>query len=156
MLNLSNIKPKIRKKDRKRVGRGLGSGYGAFSGRGIKGQKARTGGNIGPGFEGGRMPLIRQMPKSRGFKSFYKKVQTVDLAVLAKIFENGATITADDLFKKGLVRNPALPIKVLGNTAISRKFEFHNFLFSKSALSAVEKAGGKITNDKKADPNLAS
>src|SRR3989338_2570311 len=104
MFNLSNLKPKVKKPARKRVGRGLGSGRGAFSGRGIKGQKARTGGNIPPGFEGGRQPLIRQMPKLKGFRSHAPKSQVIDLALVAKAFESGAVITPKLLESRGLVR----------------------------------------------------
>ncbi|MDP3741561.1 MAG: 50S ribosomal protein L15, partial [bacterium] len=94
MLTLSNLKPKLKKKHRKIRGRGPSSGHGGFSGRGIKGQKARTGGKIPPGFEGGRMPLIRQMPKSRGFRSPNPKAQTVTLADLTAAFPEGGLVSA--------------------------------------------------------------
>ena len=144
MINLSNLKPKVKKPPRLRVGRGLGSGRGAYSGRGIKGQKARSGGNIRPGFEGGRMPLIRQMPKVKGFRSPYGKPQTADLAAIAKIFESGALITPKLLESRGLVRSAKLPVKILGSAEISRKFDFKNVSFSEGAKAAVEKSGGKI------------
>ena len=142
-MNLSNIRPKVKKQQRLRVGRGLGSGRGAFSGRGIKGQKARTGGRIPPGFEGGRMPLIRQMPKLKGFRSPHGKTQTVDLALIAKVIESGALITPKLLANRGLVRTSS-PVKVLGSADITRKYQFKDMMFSKGARAAVEKAGGKI------------
>src|SRR3989344_1487027 len=119
MFNLSNLKPKYKRKDRKRVGRGLGSGYGAYSGRGIKGQKSRTGGAIRPGFEGGRMPLIRLLPKRRGFHSPNFPDTTVNLSA---------------------------PVKVVGKTELNKSFSFQKIKFSASARAAVEKAGGKIEN----------
>lgn len=126
-----------------RVGRGLGSGRGAYSGRGIKGQKARTGGSIRPGFEGGRMPLIRQMPKIRGFKSIYAKTQTVHLEQVARLFESGATVNPERLAKLGLIRNAKEDVKVLGKTQINKKLNFEKIKFSAGAKAAVEKAGGK-------------
>ena len=151
MLNLSNIRPKVKKPSRLRVGRGLGSGRGAYSGRGIKGQKARSGGNIPPGFEGGRQPLMRQMPKLKGFRSPHSKAQPVDLALIAKTFESGALITPKLLAQKGIVRTAAHPVKILGKSDISRKYEFKDIAFSQSARAAVEKAGGKIVEKAKVE-----
>lgn len=144
MLKLNSLKPKIKKPQQLRVGRGLGSGRGAYSGRGIKGQKARTGGNIPPGFEGGRMPFIRQAPKQRGFRSPHPKTQVVDIAVLAKLFADNAKIDPQALEVKGLIRNAKLPVKIVGKQAIARKLEFQNLKFSQGARAAVETAGGKI------------
>jgi len=144
MLNLSNLKPKIKKPARVRRGRGLGSGRGAYSGRGIKGQKARTGGHIPPGFEGGRQPLIRQMPKMKGFRSPHSKPQVVALADIAKKFPEGGAISPKQLEQKGLVTTTAHPIKILGTIEVRRKYEFNHIKFSQSAKLAVEKAGGKI------------
>ncbi len=145
MLNLSNLKPKIRQKPRKRVGRGLGSGHGTYAGRGIKGQKARTGGSIRPGFEGGRMPLIRQLPKARGFKSIHSKRQIVSLQKVAKAFAEGSLVTPKALFSKGLIKVASPPVKILGGGAVSKKLEFRpEIAFSRSAKAALEKAGGKV------------
>ena len=144
MLNLSSLKPTIKRKARKRVGRGLGSGRGAYSGRGIKGQKARSGGSIRPGFEGGRMPFIRQVPKRRGFKSIYPKSQTVDLQKLANAFPSGAVIAPKALFEAGLISTISAPVKVLGKKEINKKFEFKRIKLSAAAKAAVEKAGGRI------------
>ena len=149
MFNLSNLKPKVKKPARLRVGRGLGSGRGAYSGRGIKGQKARTGGNIPPRFEGGRMPLMRQMPKLKGFRSPHGKSQVVDLAKIAKLFESGSLITPKLLANRKLIRTPGEPVKILGSADISRKFEFQGVALSQGARAAVEKAGGKIIEGEK-------
>ncbi|KKW22707.1 MAG: 50S ribosomal protein L15 [Parcubacteria group bacterium GW2011_GWA2_51_12] len=146
MFNLSNLKPKYKRKDRKRVGRGLGSGYGAYSGRGIKGQKSRTGGAIRPGFEGGRMPLIRLLPKRRGFHSPNFPDTTVNLAVIAKKFDAGALISPKILKLNGLIADLSAPVKVVGKTELNKSFSFQKIKFSASARAAVEKAGGKIEN----------
>lgn len=138
MLNLSNLKPKIRKKSRKRVGRGLGSGRGAYSGRGIKGQKARTGGSIPAGFEGGRMPLIRQMPKMRGFRSPHPKPQTIALYDLMRVFPEGGEVTAKLLVQKGLLQSPRQPVKIVGNAPVKVKFEFKDIKLSAGARRSVE------------------
>lgn len=144
MLKLNSLKPKIKKPPQLRVGRGLGSGRGAYSGRGIKGQKARTGGNIPPGFEGGRMPFIRQAPKRRGFRSIYPKAQIVDIALIATKFADGDKIDPQALEAKGLIRNAKSPVKIVGKQAIARKLEFRNLKFSQGARTAVAAAGGKI------------
>lgn len=146
MLTLSNLKPHSQRKARKRVGRGTGSGHGAYSGRGIKGQKARTGGHIRPGFEGGRMPLIRQLPKKRGFRSIHPKNQGVALARLDRIFSEGEVITPQSLLSKRLILNAGLPVKVLGKGPVSKKFSFKQIKLSAQARAAVEKAGGQIEN----------
>lgn len=144
MFNLSNLKPKIKKPARVRRGRGLGSGRGAYSGRGIKGQKARTGGNIKPGFEGGRQPLIRQMPKIKGFRSPHAKVQILDLAVIAKAFADGSVVSPKVLAQRGLVHSKEPSVKILGKADINRRFQFEGVRFSEAAKAAVIKAGGTI------------
>lgn len=147
MFNLSSLKPKIARKDRKRVGRGTGSGHGAFSGRGIKGQKARTGGGIRPGFEGGRMPFIRQIPKMRGFRSPHPKAQTVALEKVVKVFSDGQEVNPAALVKHGLVNNTSVPIKLLGKASTSRKLTFRHVKLSAVSRAAVEKAGGQIIQE---------
>mgnify|MGYP001558114572 CR=1 FL=1 len=144
MFNLSNLKPKIKRQARKRVGRGLGSGHGAYSGRGIKGQKSRTGGSIPPGFEGGRMPLIRLLPKRRGFRSPHLRAATFSLRDIAKIFQGGATITPRILKEKGLLKSLAYPVKIVGTEKLSKAYTFQKIKLSAAAKAAVEKAGGKI------------
>lgn len=139
MLTLSNLQPKIRKKARKRVGRGLGSGHGAFSGRGIKGQQSRTGGSIRPGFEGGRMPLIRQMPKLRGFRSIHPKAEAISLDKIAKKYNEGEVVSPQTLINKGLIRDKRRPVKIVGKSGGVKKLVFKDVALSAAAKAIVEK-----------------
>jgi large subunit ribosomal protein L15 len=126
-----------------RVGRGPGSGLGKTSGRGGKGQTARTGGKIRPGFEGGQMPLIRRIPK-RGFTNpFRQPAQVVNVRHLSLLAE-GIEVTPDTLFGAGLVRRPDHPIKLLGMGDVSRKFVVRGVAVSASARAKIEQAGGTI------------
>lgn len=145
MRTLSNIKSKVGKKARKRVGRGPGSGTGTYSGRGIKGQKSRAGGKRRPGFEGGRTPLIRQIPKLRGFRSIHKKAQPVNLFELDSVFSDGDMVNAKILQEKGLIDDSRIPVKLLGVGSITKKFQIENIRVSRTAKKAVEKAGGSVT-----------
>lgn len=145
MFTLSTLKPKFPKRNRKRVGRGLGSGHGAYSGRGIKGQKARKSGGHKAGFEGGRMPLVRQMPKQKGFRSFFPKNQVVSLSQIEKVFQSGDRITPKSLRETGLVDRLDQPIKILGKGKIMKSFNFDkNLKLSVGAQKAVLDAGGKV------------
>lgn len=145
MLTLHKLKPRIKQKPRKRVGRGTGSGHGAYSGRGIKGQKARTGGKIPPGFEGGRMPFIRQIPKRRGFKSHWPKAQVVKLGELEKRFETNETVSPTSLKTKGLVDSSRLPIKIVGKQdQFAKALKTSGVKLTASAKKIILAAGGKI------------
>jgi large subunit ribosomal protein L15 len=149
MLKLSNLKPyKGATRRRKVVGRGVGSGHGTFSGKGAKGQKARSGGKIPVGFEGGNMPLHRQIPKRRGFTSRTPKAQLVNLKDLTSKFESGATINPKILVNKGLVKSAQVSIKVLGDGEITKALNFEKILVSAQARAKIEKAGGKIAETK--------
>lgn len=131
------------KKDARRVGRGHGSGWGKTAGKGHKGQKARSGGGVRPGFEGGQMPLQRRVPK-RGFNNiFAKKVVTVSLSDLNRKFEDGAEVTIDALVTAGVVKNSFDAVKVLGNGKIEKKLNVKVSAYSESAKTAIEAAGGK-------------
>lgn len=142
-MKLSELKPKKgSKRKAKKVGRGLGSGRGAFSTRGVKGQRARSGSTKKPGFEGGRTPLISQIPKKRGFKSIFKKPEIVNLTDLAKIFKDGDNVGKKELFEAGLLDNTKLKIKILGNGEIDKKLVVEADYFSKSAEDKIKKAGG--------------
>jgi len=132
------------RKDRKRVGCGIGSGTGKTAGRGHKGQKSRTGGKVARGFEGGQMPLIRRVPK-RGFTSKVKNAfQVVNLSQL-NAFDDGIKVDAAALYDAGLVRNAVDPIKVLGNGELSKKVELAVDAVSSSAASKIQAAGAKLT-----------
>ena len=131
-------------KKRKRIGRGPGSGHGKTSGKGHKGQKARSGGGVRPGFEGGQMPLIRRIPK-RGFTNPFKQpAQVVNVRHLILLAE-GVEVTPETLFGAGLVRRPDHPIKLLGTGEVSgRKFVVKGVAVSASAKTKIEQAGGTI------------
>jgi large subunit ribosomal protein L15 len=125
----------------KRVGRGCGSGLGKTSGKGHKGQKARSGGGVRPGFEGGQMPLTRRLPK-RGFTNIFAKVySTVNLSDLEK-FEDGTVVTADLLKEKRIIRKLNDGLKVLGNGNLSKKLTVKADKFTKSAEQKIVAAGG--------------
>jgi large subunit ribosomal protein L15 len=153
-LNLSNLKPAQARKDRKRVGRGLGSGKGRYSGRGIKGQKSRAGSNKMPaGFEGGQMPIDMRMGKLRGNTSadampigpFRTYSQPVNVADLEQRFEAGAEVTPETLKAAGLIRKVSVDVKVLGEGELTTKLSVAAHGFSKSAVAKIEAAGGSVT-----------
>ncbi len=142
MITLSNLKtaPGV-KKNRKRIGRGIGSGTGKTSGKGQKGQKSRSGGNPHPWFEGGQMPLQRRLPK-RGFNNIFKThYEIVNLGQLDKVPKD-QPITADVLRKQGLIRKTG-KVKILGHGEWTQAATIHAAKFSKSALEKIEKSGGK-------------
>ncbi len=130
-------------KTRKRVGRGIGSGLGKTSGKGHKGQNARSGGGVRPGFEGGQLPLYRRLPK-RGFSNalFKTRYATINLSDLNK-FEDGAVITPELLKEMGLVKKQLDGIKVLGNGTLEKKVIVKAHKFSEVAQKQIEKLGGK-------------
>lgn len=126
----------------KRIGRGAGSGTGKTSGKGHKGQKARSGGGVRPGFEGGQMPLHRRIPK-RGFKNIFATTYaTINLSDLEK-FEAGAVVDAEALKAKGIVKKPLDGIKVLGNGNLTKSLTVKVAAFSKTAKEKIEAVGGK-------------
>lgn len=127
----------------KRVGRGVGSGNGKTSGKGHKGQNARSGGGVRPGFEGGQLPLFRRLPK-RGFTNakFKTVYATINLSDLEK-FENGAVVTPELLHEMGLIKNQLDGIKVLGNGNLTKKLVVKANKFSNAAASKIEELGGK-------------
>lgn len=130
-------------KEPKRKGRGAGSGNGKTAGKGHKGQKARSGGGVRPGFEGGQMPLQRRMPK-RGFDNsvFAKEYQIVNVCDLSS-FEADSVVTAKELFEKGLINDRNKAVKILGFGEIEVKITVQADKFSKSAQEKIEAAGGK-------------
>ncbi len=144
-LELHNMKPaEGSKKSVKRLGRGIGSGLGKTSGKGHKGQWARSGGGVRPGFEGGQMPLTRRLPK-RGFKNRFLKVYTIVNVCELEKFENGTEITPEVLLSNGVISKvEANGVKVLGNGTLTKKLVVKASKFSKSAVEAIEKAGGTV------------
>lgn len=150
MLTLNNLKsPKGATRNSKRIGRGQGSGWGTQAGKGHKGQKARSGGGVMLGFEGGQMPIYRRLPK-RGFSNahFKKEYAIITLDQVVKKF-SGTEISRESLVKSGLLSglNKRLPIKILAKGLVENSLVFVNIeKFSKSARATIEKAGGKIEN----------
>lgn len=132
------------KQERRRVGRGMGSGLGKTSGRGEKGQKARSGVSIPAQFEGGQLPLYRRLPK-RGFSNSDFKVRyaTINLSDLNK-FDDGCEVTPELLKSSGILKNQLAGVKVLGNGELEKKLTIKAHKFSKSAIEKIEKSGSKI------------
>ena len=139
--NLSNLRaPKKANENKKRVGRGMGSGMGKTSTRGHKGQGSRSGSSLMRGFEGGQMPLHRRLPK-RGFTNIFKKQYSiVNLRDLEKL--EGDTFTVDSLIERGIINKLGDGLKVLGTGEITRKIDIEAHIFSKSAAEKIAKAGG--------------
>jgi len=153
-LNLSNLQPAQERKDRKRVGRGLGSGKGRYSGRGLKGQKARSGSKkMRAGFEGGQMPLHMRVGKARGSTSkdampigpFMTYSQPINLAALEDRFEAGAKVTPEALKEAGLIKKLSVDVKILGNGELKKALDVTAHRFSKTAAEKIEAAGGTVT-----------
>ena len=126
-----------------RKGRGPGSGNGKTAGKGHKGQNARSGGGVRPGFEGGQIPLYRKHPK-RGFNNKFAKVYTVVNVEQLNVFEDGAVVDLDALMAKRIVRKVVDGVKILGNGELTRKLTVKATVFSASAKEKIEAAGGKI------------
>ena len=143
-LDLTTIQPaegSVHAKNFRR-GRGHGSGNGKTAGKGHKGQKARSGGNTRPGFEGGQMPLYRRIPK-RGFKNINTKhIVSVNVSELER-FDNDAVVTVASLIEAGVVKNPRDGVKILGNGELSKKLTVQVNAFSEGAAKKIEAAGGK-------------
>ena len=142
-MKLHELKPAAgSKKAPKRVGRGTGSGLGRNAGKGEKGQKARSGGGVRPGFEGGQMPLYRRLPK-RGFTCRNsKEIVGINMSAL-EVFDNDAVVTVDSLIEAGIVKNPRDGVKILGNGELTKKLNVKANAFSASAKEKIEALGGK-------------
>jgi len=132
------------KRARKRVGRGDGSGHGTYSGRGCKGQKSRSGNKMRPGFEGGQLPLIKRLPRKRGFVNFSRtEYIPVNLDRL-NIFESGSEVTPERLVAAGVVKSLRQPIKILAQGTINHPLVIKANKFSAAARAKVEAVGGKV------------
>ena len=129
----------------KRVGRGNGSGHGTFSGRGCKGQKARAGNNkMRPGFEGGQLPLIKRLPRKRGFTNIFRtEYSTVNIGELNS-FESGSEVTPEKMIAAGILKSLTNPIKILADGDIDRPLTVKASKFSASARAKIEAAGGTV------------
>ncbi|ADH61602.1 ribosomal protein L15 [Thermoanaerobacter mathranii subsp. mathranii str. A3] len=143
-MRLHDLKPaEGARREKKRVGRGIGSGHGKTSCRGQKGQKARSGGGVRPGFEGGQMPLTRRIPK-RGFTNIFKKEYAiVNVGTLEERFEEGAVITPEVLIESGIIKDVKDGVKILGDGDLNKKFTVKAHKFSQSAIEKIQAVGGK-------------
>jgi len=131
------------RQSRKRVGRGNGSGHGTYSGRGCKGQKSRAGYRMRPGFEGGQLPLIKRLPRKRGFTNIFRtEYSTVDIGRL-NVFEPGSEVTPEKLVAAGVVKSLRNPIKILADGDINHSLTVKAHKFSASARAKIEAAGGQ-------------
>ncbi len=128
---------------RKRVGRGDGSGHGTYSGRGSKGQKSRSGYKMRPGFEGGQLPLIKRLPRKRGFVNIFRIEYNIVNIDKLNIFESGSEVTPEKLLAAGLIKSLRKPIKILANGDVSQPFVVKANKFSAAAKAKIEAAGGK-------------
>ena len=144
-MNLHDLSPAVgSKKRKKRVGRGAGSGNGKTSGKGHKGQNARSGGGVRPGFEGGQMPIQRRVPK-RGFNNIFKKRYAIINVEDLEIFNNDEEINISMLLEKGIVKKKLCGLKVLGDGELTKKLNITAVKFSKTAIEKIEAAGGKVS-----------
>ena len=132
------------RKDRKRVGRGDASGHGAYSGKGMKGQKARSGGGVRPGFEGGQNPLIKKLPQKRGFVNPFRVEYAIINVGTLNSFEAGTEITSEFLVEHNLIKNTKAPVKILATGELDRALTVKAKRFTAAAKNKIEAAGGKV------------
>lgn len=131
------------RKDRKRVGRGDASGHGTYSGRGCKGQKSRSGYRMRPGFEGGQLPIIKRLPRKRGFTSLFRKEYSIVKLGALNIFEANSEVTPEALLDAGIVKSLKLPVKILADGDMKHPLTVRADKFSAAAKTKLEAAGGK-------------
>ena len=144
-MKLHELAPAVPAKKAYRKGRGTGSGNGKTAGRGHKGQWARSGGGVRPGFEGGQMPAYRRLPK-RGFDNsrFATNYATVNVAALEEAFQSGATVDLVSLIESGIIKKPLDGLKVLGNGKLTKKLTVKAHKVSEAAKAKIEAAGGSV------------
>lgn len=143
-MELNSLRPALGStKDRKRIGRGIGSGHGKTATKGHKGQKARSGGSVKPGFEGGQMPLQRRLPK-RGFRPLDRNEYVLVNLQQLDIFDAGSCVDREAMDAKGILKKSYLPVKVLANGEITKPLTIKADKFSKSAVEKIKAAGGSI------------
>lgn len=143
-MEMNNLTPpKGANRKRKRVGRGNGSGHGTYCGRGCKGQKSRAGGGVRVGFEGGQLPLIKRLPRKRGFVNIFRTDYEIVNVGKLSVFASDSDITPLELFKAGLVKSAKQPIKILGDGEIDRPLVVKANKFSVAAINKIVAAGGR-------------
>jgi large subunit ribosomal protein L15 len=140
-----NLKPPAgAKRKGKRVGRGDGSGHGTYSGRGCKGQKSRSGGGVRPGFEGGQLPLIKRLPRKRGFVNLFRTEYSIVNVGELRVFSPNTEVTPKELLAVGLIKSFKYPVKILGDGDINRPLVVKVNKFSATAEKKIVAAGGKV------------
>ena len=145
MVKQNNIAPAPgSRRPAKRVGRGLGSGHGTYSGRGCKGQKSRAGFKIRPGFEGGQLPLIKRLPRKRGFHNIFRTEYTTVRVGTLNGFDAGSEVTPEKLAAAGMVKSLNSPVKILADGDIDRALKVKAHRFSAAARAKIEAAGGTV------------
>ncbi len=144
-MRLDELSPSLgSKKGRKRVGRGDGSGHGTYSGRGCKGQKSRSGFKVRPGFEGGQLPLIKRLPRKRGFVNIFRIEYSVVNINKLNIFDSGSEVTPEGMVAAGLVKSLRYPVKILAEGDIKHPLLVKAHKFSTAARAKIEAAGGSV------------
>jgi len=136
--------PPSSKKERKRVGRGNASGHGTYAGRGLNGQKSRSGNKMRPGFEGGQLPLIKRLPRKRGFVNIFRKEYSIVNVAQLNMFAEGSEVTPEKLHAAGLVKTLKHPVKILANGEVGHAVTVKANKFSTAAKAKIEAAGGKV------------
>lgn len=132
------------KRSRKRVGRGDGSGHGTYSGRGCKGQKSRSGNKVRPGFEGGQLPLIKRLPRKRGFTNIFRTEYNVVNVGQLGIFDSGSEVTPQRLLEAGLISSLRYPVKILADGELDAPLVIKANKFSAAAKAKIEAVGGEV------------
>jgi large subunit ribosomal protein L15 len=140
-----DLKPPVgANKKRKRIGRGDGSGHGTYSGRGIKGQKSRAGGGVRPSFEGGQLPLVKRLPRVRGFTNIFKTEYIVVNIKKLGVFDANTEVTPQALYEAGIIKSLKKPVKVLGDGEIDRPLVVKAHKFTTVAGEKIAAAGGRV------------
>ena len=140
---------------KKRVGRGKASGQGTYAGKGLKGQNARSGGGVRPGFEGGQTPLVRRLPRKRGFRNFSRvEFEAVNIGMLQSRFEAGAVVDSNSLFEKNLIRGIDSSYKILGSGSLDKSLSVDAPRISQGAKEAIEGAGGSYNETSPAEKRV--
>ena len=137
-------RPQHSRRPRRRVGRGDASGHGSYSGKGMKGQKSRSGGGVRPGFEGGQTPLIKRLPEKRGFTNIFKKKYVLVKVGSLNILSAEEKVTPQSLVDQGILPSLKLPVKILGDGELNKPLIVSAHRFSNSARRKIEEKGGKV------------